>query len=73
MLLLFYQRKKEWVNLYEKHPDLFANAQRYEEKTDFAGNYNNKFNGLTENLAQLVKEKRAFKISMKRKKIATYF
>ena len=46
----FYQRKKEWVNLYEKHPDLFANAQRYEEKTDFAATSSNKStHGLTEN------------------------
>lgn len=31
----FYQRKKEWIGLSEKHPDLFAKAQAYEAKDDF--------------------------------------
>lgn len=29
----FYQQKIEWVRLYETHPDLFALAQKYEEKS----------------------------------------
>jgi 3'-phosphoadenosine 5'-phosphosulfate sulfotransferase (PAPS reductase)/FAD synthetase len=36
----FFQKSIEWVRLYEKHPDLFALAEEYENKSqEFKGSY----------------------------------
>ena len=55
----FYQRKQEWVGLFENHPDLFRNAIDYEDKVNFRSTSSR--NGYTwshgESLGQLLNRK----------------